>query len=180
MNQKVKQYCRILVWNTASLLEKETYANHCTISLQQVHGHPHSVYLKRVMSVCYRGATCVIDCSPNFVVLVQPQQQFLRFDNTVPSNKLLLCGVTIAGNQTTEKDSLSSHLVELGESRTLRPGDRLSISKSLSKHLVVRNWCPNYQRDRAHDFRVVQSSQLNIVVSSIRDNVVESAPPAVT
>ena len=30
-------------------------------------------YLKRTVSVCYRGATCAIDCSPNFVVLVQPQ-----------------------------------------------------------------------------------------------------------
>ena len=38
--------------------------------MQQVHGHPHSGCLKKGVSVCYRGATCALDSSPNFVVLL--------------------------------------------------------------------------------------------------------------
>ena len=52
---------------------------------------------------------------------------------TSPANDLFLSGVTIPGDQTNKKVFLSNPLVELGESRTIRPGDRLSINKSTSR-----------------------------------------------
>ena len=90
---------------------------------------------------------------------VQLQQQFLRFDNTVPSNKLLLCGVTVI------KPLRFLKLLPGGARQItdLRPWDRFSISKSLSKHLVVRDRCPNYQRNRTHDFQVAWSHPLDYI-----------------